>query len=245
MIQFILVFTYFFSILYTTVKHSWCIYNNTCARLTFNDNVLYVYDTTTLRLYYEHQSILNTYLCNSMNDTFKKILCNATEPVDNKNFRKTQNVINKLYDINHIICFNKNKIFNVTHKIKFFCSEFDKNELSILDLMINITRIILSYIQNNILLILILFISYIILFDEYNRLYTIKYEKLKLDEYSEQIEYISDNCSICLNEYTTQDIIRKLKVCNHIYHETCINKWISKFNNDTCPMCRTNIKIEK
>jgi len=245
MIQFIIVFTYLFSILYNNVKHTWCIYNNTCARLIFINHIMYVYDSTTLQLNYENQYILNTYLCKSMNDTFKKLLCNTTEAVDSKDFQKTQNVINKLYNINHIICFNKNKIFNITRKIKFFCSEFDKNELSILDLIINILGIILRYIYANISSILILIISYLILSDEYNRLYTIKYEKLKLDEYSEQIEYISDNCSICLNEYITQDIIRKLKVCNHIYHETCINEWISKFNNDTCPMCRANIKIEK
>jgi hypothetical protein len=179
-----------------------------------------------------------------MNNTFKKLLCNTTEVVDSKDFQKTQNIINKLYNTNHIICFNKNKIFKVTQIINFFCSEFEKKESGILDLMINILRIILNNIHDNISYILyisILFISYLVLSDEYNRLYIIKHEK-KLDEYSVQIEYVSDNCSICLNEYTTQDIIRKLNVCSHIYHENCIDEWIGKFNNDTCPMCRANVK---
>lgn len=241
MIKFILVFTYFFSILYANIRNTWCMHNNTCARLLFNNNVMYVYDTTTLRLNYENQHILNTYLCKSMNDTLKKFLCNTTETVNSKDFKKTQNVINKLYNINHIICYNKNKIFNVTQKINFLCSEFDKKESNILDLIVNIVLTILNHIQANISYISLLFISYLVLSDEYNRLYTIKYEKLKLDEYSEQIEYVSDNCSICLNEYTTQDTIRKLNVCSHIYHETCIDEWIGKFNNNTCPMCRTSV----
>jgi hypothetical protein len=239
MIQFIIVFTYFFSILYINIKHTWCIYNNTCARLQFSDNVIYVYDTTTLRLNYENQHILNTYLCKSMNDLYKKLLCNITEIDNSKDFQKIQNIINKLYNVNHIICFNKNKIFNVTQKINFYCSEFDKKELNILDLIINILGIILNNIHVNKVTILLIYISYLVLADEYNRLYEIKYiTKLKLDEYSEQIEYISDSCSICLNEYTTQDTIRKLKVCSHIYHQNCIDEWVGKFNNDTCPICR-------
>jgi hypothetical protein len=238
MIQFIIVFTYLFSILYNNVKHTWCIYNNTCARLIFINNIMYVYDSTTLQLNYENQYILNTYLCKSINNTLK-VLCDTTETIDSKDFKKTQYVINKLYNFNHIICFNKYKIFNVTHKINFFCSEFDKKQLNILDITVNIVAIILNYIHDNILSILILFISYLVLFDEYN---IIDHEK-KLDEYSEQIEYISDNCSICLNEYTTQDTIRKLKVCSHKYHEKCIDDWVEKFNNDTCPLCRANIKI--
>jgi hypothetical protein len=163
-----------------------------------------------------------------MNDRFKKLVCNNTETIYSKDFQETQNIINKLYDDNHIICYNKKKIFNEIYRIEFFCSEFDKE---------------LNNIHFNKLSLIILFISYLILSDEYNRLYPIKYEKLKLDEYSEQIEYISDNCSICLNEYIIQDTIRKLKICNHIYHETCINEWVDKFNNDTCPLCRANIKV--
>lgn len=242
MIQYILVFTYFFSTIYINLKHSWCIYTNTCARLKYNNNIQYIYDLETLRLNYENQYIINTYFCKSMNNTYKKILCTITKVIDIKDFQKIQTVINKLYNMNYIICYNKNKIFDSFYSINMFCSDYETNESSILDLSITIIRIILNYIHDNNLYIITIFISYLILSDEYDRLYPINNEK-NLDEYSEITEYISDNCSICLNEYSIQDTIRKLKVCNHIYHETCINEWVDKFNNETCPLCRTNIKV--
>jgi len=50
-----------------------------------------------------------------------------------------------------------------------------------------------------------------------------------------------DVCSICYNDYTYFDDIRKLKNCTHIYHEKCIKTWIIDYNKLTCPMCKTNI----
>ena len=45
-----------------------------------------------------------------------------------------------------------------------------------------------------------------------------------------------EECSICLEEFTTDKKIIKLN-CNHIFHTDCIKLWIE--NNNTCPLCRT------
>jgi hypothetical protein len=231
MIKYIIVFLsfYFVWILYINIKQNLCLYNNTCARLKFTYKIIYVYDTNTLRLNYENQYKINTYLCKSMNDTYKNLLCNTKNTVYNNNFQKTQTVINKLYYNNYIICYNKNNIFNVTTSIDFFCSEIDNKKATIID------YIIISYTHHAIIL-----LSCAIIINEYDKLYIIK---KKINKYSEQIEYILDNCSICLQEYTPQDIIRKLKICVHRYHEHCINEWINTYNNDTCPICRSCIKL--
>ena len=47
----------------------------------------------------------------------------------------------------------------------------------------------------------------------------------------------NDKCSICLE--SSCDYILP---CNHIYHETCIIKWIERQNKITCPLCRKEYK---
>lgn len=48
-----------------------------------------------------------------------------------------------------------------------------------------------------------------------------------------------NTCSICLNAYTQEEKVVRLK-CNHCFHETCIEAWLK--SNKTCPVCRANVK---
>lgn len=43
-------------------------------------------------------------------------------------------------------------------------------------------------------------------------------------------------CPICLGEYVAGEILRKIPVCGHIFHVSCIDKWLA--SNRTCPVCR-------
>ncbi|KAI3957254.1 hypothetical protein MKW98_002810 [Papaver atlanticum] len=47
-----------------------------------------------------------------------------------------------------------------------------------------------------------------------------------------------DSCAICLFEYEGGDDIRKLMNCRHIFHESCLDRWMFD-NQTTCPLCRT------
>lgn len=49
------------------------------------------------------------------------------------------------------------------------------------------------------------------------------------------LEDVDDICVICLDDYMeTPDDIGKLK-CNHIFHITCLTKWLMIKN--VCPLC--------
>jgi hypothetical protein len=48
------------------------------------------------------------------------------------------------------------------------------------------------------------------------------------------------DCSICLTEYETGNELRKLP-CNHYFHKTCIDRWLSLHNS--CPLDRKPITI--
>jgi len=50
--------------------------------------------------------------------------------------------------------------------------------------------------------------------------------------------YETKSCSICLDDYNTEDTIIKLE-CNHIFHKQCIINW--KNYNSVCPNCRNHI----
>lgn len=48
------------------------------------------------------------------------------------------------------------------------------------------------------------------------------------------------SCVICLENYEKKTITRKL-ICNHAFHITCIETWLS--NATTCPICRFDLNV--
>lgn len=48
-----------------------------------------------------------------------------------------------------------------------------------------------------------------------------------------------DCCSICLDEIN-QDCVKTFE-CNHYFHLSCLNEWVSK--SSTCPVCRTKLNV--
>ena len=47
-----------------------------------------------------------------------------------------------------------------------------------------------------------------------------------------------DNCTICLEKYKENQVIRNLN-CNHSFHQSCVDKWFE--NHQSCPICRTTL----
>ena len=63
-------------------------------------------------------------------------------------------------------------------------------------------------------------------------------QNIKFDENMED-----QNCSICLEEFNTNDKISVLQ-CRHIYHRNCIFDWVKSQHdkkNTRCPNCNSNI----
>ena len=55
-------------------------------------------------------------------------------------------------------------------------------------------------------------------------------------------ELPENNCSICLEEFKNEDILKKLN-CTHIFHKDCLGIWINNNNNKTCPLCRRVVEV--
>lgn len=45
-------------------------------------------------------------------------------------------------------------------------------------------------------------------------------------------------CIICFYDYKSDDKIAELE-CNHIYHDSCITRWLQK--DLSCPICRSQL----
>jgi hypothetical protein len=63
-------------------------------------------------------------------------------------------------------------------------------------------------------------------------------KKTKLEVYNEDSEYTNQRCSVCLENFEHNQIIRKLN-CNHIFHYTCVDKWFE--TKHKCPLCRFDL----
>jgi len=54
----------------------------------------------------------------------------------------------------------------------------------------------------------------------------------------ETLDNLLNECVICLDGFKVDDKIYTLP-CNHIFHKTCIQPWLSA--NPNCPLCRVDI----
>ncbi|OVA03353.1 zinc finger protein [Macleaya cordata] len=60
----------------------------------------------------------------------------------------------------------------------------------------------------------------------------VKFENLQ------QVDNITDSCAVCLCEFEGEDEIRPLMDCRHIFHRSCLDRWMDH-DQRTCPLCRT------
>ena len=52
----------------------------------------------------------------------------------------------------------------------------------------------------------------------------------------------SEDCAVCLTEFTVDERIREIAVCTHIFHEECLHGWFVKSKKPVCPLCRFNLQ---
>lgn len=48
-----------------------------------------------------------------------------------------------------------------------------------------------------------------------------------------------ETCSICRGDYSENNIARIINVCEHKFHSSCLDNWLSR--NRTCPLCRAGV----
>ena len=50
----------------------------------------------------------------------------------------------------------------------------------------------------------------------------------------------SEICSISLQEFNNNDVVRQILYCGHIFHENSLQEWFTR--NTVCPLCRYDIR---
>jgi len=75
--------------------------------------------------------------------------------------------------------------------------------------------------------------------EEITALPRIKYSKALLKDEEKQ-EDNNEVCAICLSDFEQNELLIKLTVCNHMFHEACLITWLTK--NIFCPYCRRDVR---
>lgn len=61
---------------------------------------------------------------------------------------------------------------------------------------------------------------------------------IKFEEITNSGEELPENCAVCLYEFEGEQEIRWLRNCRHIFHRSCLDRWMDH-DQKTCPLCRT------
>jgi hypothetical protein len=61
-----------------------------------------------------------------------------------------------------------------------------------------------------------------------------------------QVNRLKDNddgdCAVCMAEFSTGSLVKKLPPCGHVFHCDCIDSWLRV--RKTCPICRAEVVVE-
>eukprot|EP00212_Chloropicon_laureae_P002027 CAMPEP_0197486306 /NCGR_PEP_ID=MMETSP1311-20131121/1237_1 /TAXON_ID=464262 /ORGANISM="Genus nov. species nov., Strain RCC856" /LENGTH=351 /DNA_ID=CAMNT_0043029319 /DNA_START=107 /DNA_END=1158 /DNA_ORIENTATION=+ len=66
----------------------------------------------------------------------------------------------------------------------------------------------------------------------------------KLKQYSFKLgrsnKYHTTECSVCMEKFAEGDMVRRLPGCGHMFHQSCVDEWLSL--HPSCPICRKNTR---
>ena len=212
-----------------------CDYYGTCSKIKFDTGILFIKDVNVLETYYENYYLLNKLLCTMVNSNIKFVCRHNYQTSliqDSINYKNMETNINDIYYQYKTLCNNKKILFDlndedIKEKVDYYCYEKKTN---------NILNYITRFVYNNIVILIVIIVNI-------GFKLVLQYKnKFGIDDYTSKIQFTeNDDCPICHLEYTKNDDIRKLNVCNHNYHRKCIETWIEEYKHDTCPMCRKHI----
>lgn len=56
-------------------------------------------------------------------------------------------------------------------------------------------------------------------------------------------DYGGGECPVCLTAFVDGEVIREVKVCKHLFHDSCIEVWLRAHSN--CPVCRVFVGTKR
>ena len=65
-------------------------------------------------------------------------------------------------------------------------------------------------------------------------------QQVKIGEHAEAFE--SSVCGVCHDNLEPSCIVRRILVCGHLFHESCLEHWLGKC--ESCPLCGTLLERE-
>ena len=71
-----------------------------------------------------------------------------------------------------------------------------------------------------------------------NTAVTLAYEVYPVVRFSDIHTDLEDCCTVCLSDFESDDDIRQLPNCRHVFHHLCLDRWIADCCKVTCPVCR-------
>lgn len=71
------------------------------------------------------------------------------------------------------------------------------------------------------------------------------YNKLEVFLYQDSFRFLSDtfiskDCSICLEKFKDEDVVKRFSCGKHIFHKNCLRAWVND-GHSICPVCRHNM----
>lgn len=59
----------------------------------------------------------------------------------------------------------------------------------------------------------------------------------KYKDLSKETKENNPSCTVCMEDFEEDGVVRKM-VCQHVFHQECIDKWLLEYSYK-CPMCRS------
>ncbi|KAL8469027.1 hypothetical protein ACS0TY_032013 [Phlomoides rotata] len=67
-----------------------------------------------------------------------------------------------------------------------------------------------------------------------------RFQNLEFRRGNRGSEAEEETCAICLVEFEKEDLVNKLRRCEHVFHMECMEKWLDRCQF-TCPLCRSMV----
>jgi len=66
----------------------------------------------------------------------------------------------------------------------------------------------------------------------------------QIESATQRLSYVGPDteCAICQDSIVTNEVVRRVNTCQHMYHDACLITWFER--HATCPLCRNDIRAE-